>query len=67
MNREWDMEQVVHAVGALNSMALPPFLVDGLQVHVHHWGVTPPAYWRSGRHPNPCVIHKHPNFEICHA
>ncbi|MBA3707548.1 MAG: helix-turn-helix transcriptional regulator [Planctomycetes bacterium] len=29
--------------------------------------MTPPSYWLSGRHPNPCPAHKHSFYEVCHA
>jgi AraC-like DNA-binding protein len=63
----FDFERLARAVCVLNTVKLPPLAFDRLQVRYRHWGVTPPAYWRSQHHPNPCETHKHPYYEICHA
>jgi AraC-like DNA-binding protein len=60
-------DRVTRAIGILNTLKLAPVPFGPLQVRYLHWGVTPPAYWLSRRHPNPCQTHKHPYYEICHA
>ena len=62
-----DFERLSRAIGALNTLRPSPLAFGALQVRYLHWGVTPPAYWRSQRHPNPCERHKHSFYEICHA
>lgn len=59
--------RVSRAVGMLNTLKPAPISFGPLRVKFLHWGVTPPAYWLARRHPNPCEIHKHSYFEICHA
>ncbi|HYF51939.1 MAG TPA: AraC family transcriptional regulator [Planctomycetota bacterium] len=58
---------ITHAVAALNAMPSVAVSFGALRVRYLHWGVTPPDYWRSARHPNPCERHKHPYYEVCHA
>lgn len=60
-------DRVSRAIGILNTLKLAPIPFGRLQVRYLHWGVTPPAYWLSRRHPNPCATHRHPYYEICHA
>jgi AraC-like DNA-binding protein len=62
-----DFERITRAVAALNAGRCEPVACGHLSVRFLHWGVTPPAYWQSRRHPNPCEIHKHPYYEVCHA
>ncbi|HXD51342.1 MAG TPA: helix-turn-helix domain-containing protein, partial [Burkholderiales bacterium] len=60
-------ERVSRAIGILNTLRLPAIRFGRLSLRYLHWGVTPPAYWTSRRHANPCEIHKHSYYEICHA
>jgi AraC-like DNA-binding protein len=62
-----DFERITRAVAALNACRVEPVPYGCLRVRYLHWGVTPPDYWKPGRHPNPCAVHKHPYFEVCHA
>ncbi|MCZ7645209.1 MAG: hypothetical protein M5U26_07985 [Planctomycetota bacterium] len=68
MQPELTPERAARAAGVFNATAFEPVdLGGGWRARYLHCGVTPPSYWRSGRHPSPCEVHKHPYFEACHA